>query len=69
MRFDLIGKRSDDRVELGLIFLHLLSIGVQTRTTTLLKSVSVTRQLHIQRSHLARALPDKVGCGQLQANQ
>src|SRR6202171_6687796 len=34
MRFDLIGKRSDDRVELGLIFLHLLSIGVRTRTST-----------------------------------
>src|ERR1700686_2218829 len=33
MRFDLIGKRSDDRVELGLILLHLLSIGVRTRTS------------------------------------
>jgi hypothetical protein len=57
MRFDLIGKRSYDRVELGLILLHLLSIGVR-RGRALLKSVSVTRQLHLPTSGMARPLPD-----------
>jgi len=58
MRFDLVGKRPDDRVELGVIFLHLLSIERTDTDERLLKSVSVTHQLHLQRLGMARALPD-----------